>query len=114
MGPVQRAASGLDEGELRAVRAQRQQFGEQHRQRDDDAPAMPPAISGVRLARTRATLVVAAEPVRQHEAGQHIDLEQRDLVAPEHDQGGRRAGKRAVAPDLRSSARDSRNSAIGR
>ena len=59
---------------------------------------MPPAISGVRLARTRVILSAPPSQCARHETGQHIDLEQRDLVAPEHDQRGRRAGGRAPAP----------------
>ena len=51
-----------------------------------------------RGSRAGARRPARAEPVREHEAGQHIDLEQRDLIAPEHDQRGRRAGGRAPAP----------------
>ena len=58
---------------------------------------MPPATSGLTLARTRESKAGAA-PVREHETGQHVDFQQRDLIAPGDDQRGRDAGERAVTP----------------
>ena len=63
-----------------------------------DAPAMAPAISGLTLARIRASRARAGEPVPEHKSGQHIDREQRHLIAPEHDQRRRTRRERAPAP----------------
>ena len=66
---------------------------------------MPPAIKRLEAGAQARGAPVAVEPVRQHEAGQHIDLEQRDLIAPEHDQRGGDAGKQRPSPRMSDRAR---------
>ena len=62
-----------------------------------NAPVMPPAISGLKLARRRTRTPVAVKPVPCDESRQHIHLEQRDLIAPEHDQRAGDAGEHTIA-----------------
>ena len=42
--------------------------------------------------------MLAGEPVRQHEAGEHIERQQRDLIPPDRHQSGDRAGRETRAP----------------
>ena len=62
------------------------------------AALAPAAASGSRLARRRARRRSPASQMRQHESGEHIEREQRDLVAPDRDQPGERARRQARAP----------------
>ena len=63
------------------------------------SPAMPPAISGVRLARNARDLCLSAEPMSQHEAGQRVGLPSSATWSrPSTIRAAADAGGRAVAP----------------
>ena len=93
---MQRAASRFDEGEFGAVGICCEQFGEQNRKRNDERTGdaardqRPDASADARPA------LLAIEPVPRHESREHINLEQRDLIAPKHDQRACNARKNPI------------------